>query len=410
MRADTSLSYRQLLLIPDLKALLLAAGLSRLAARMFTLVIVLYALDRFGSPAIAGFLSFAAVAPGLVASPFAGVLLDRIGARRSVILDMAASALFVIGLAAADRLALASLPVLATLVTLYSLTSPLSAAGIRTLLPRLVPEAARDRANALDTALYAATDVAGPTLAGLLVATTGPVIALLAIALVLAAATACLLRLHDRDEGLAPARSAGFLGDALEGLMHVVRDASLRGLAISYALYQITWGALVVLVPVTVEDLASPLSHDAMSGFVFTAAAIAGGLGAIAAGQFRLVGRELSAMTLGMLVTAGAIWPLAPHFGLAGLVIGVMLAGFAEGPVDVGLLTLRQQRTAPRRLGRVLSISISLNISGFPIGAALAGWLASTSLPLAYAGAALASALGALASYVLIPKKHEASS
>ena len=408
MRADTSLSYRQLLVIPDLKALLLATGLSRLAARMFTLVIVLYALDRFGSPAIAGFLSFAAVAPGLLASPFAGVLLDRIGARRSVILDMAASAVFVIGLAAADRLALASLPVLAALVTLYSLTSPLSAAGIRTLLPRLVPEAARDRANALDTALYAATDVTGPALAGLLVATMGPVIALLAIALVLAAATARLLRLHDRDEELASARPAGFLGDALEGLMHVIRNASLRGLAISYALYQVTWGALVVLVPVTVEDLATPLSHDAMSGFVFTAAATAGGLGAIAAGQFRLVGRELLAMTLGMLVTAAAIWPLVPHFGLAGLVTGVMLAGFAEGPVDVGLLTLRQQRTEPRRLGRVLSISISLNVSGFPIGAALAGWLASTSLPLAYGGAALASALGALAAHVLIPKKHEA--
>ena len=408
MRADTSLSYRQLLVIPDLKALLLATGLSRLAARMFTLVIVLYALDRFGSPAIAGFLSFAAVAPGLLASPFAGVLLDRIGARRSVILDMAASALFVIGLAAADRLALASLPVLAALVTLYSLTSPLSAAGIRTLLPRLVPEAARDRANALDTALYAATDVTGPALAGLLVATMGPVIALLAIALVLAAATARLLRLHDRDEELASARPAGFLGDALEGLMHVIRNASLRGLAISYALYQVTWGALVVLGPVTVEDLATPLSHDAMSGFVFTAAATAGGLGAIAAGQFRLVGRELLAMTLGMLVTAAAIWPLVPHFGLAGLVTGVMLAGFAEGPVDVGLLTLRQQRTEPRRLGRVLSISISLNVSGFPIGAALAGWLASTSLPLAYGGAALASALGALAAHVLIPKKHEA--
>ena len=120
MRADTSLSYRQLLLIPDLKALLLAAGLSRLAARMFTLVIVLYALDRFGSPAIAGFLSFAAVAPGLLASPFAGVLLDRVGARRSVILDMAASAVFVIGLAAADRLALASLPVPAALSGLVS--------------------------------------------------------------------------------------------------------------------------------------------------------------------------------------------------------------------------------------------------------------------------------------------------
>ncbi|SDR13588.1 Predicted arabinose efflux permease, MFS family [Rhizobiales bacterium GAS191] len=405
MRLDTPLSYRQLLVIPDLAALLVAAGLSRLAARMFTLVIVLYALGRFASPALAGWLSFAAVAPGLVVSPLAGALLDRIGARRAVILDMAASAALVAVLAAADRLGIASIPVLAALITLYSLTSPLSAAGIRTLLPRLVPAAARDRANALDTALYAATDVVGPALGGLLIGMAGAGIALLGIALVLVGATLSLLRMRKQDEPAARMHPLSFLGDAMDGLVHVVRNPSLRGLAISYSLFQVTWGALVVLVPVTVAGLAGAALRDPLTGFAFAVAAIAAGLGAILAGQLRLLGREVPVMTLGMLVTACAIWPLAPNFGLIGLVLGLVVAGLAEGPVDVGLLTLRQRRTEPHRLGRVLSISISLNISGFPLGSALAGLLAAHSLSLAFAAAAFASLLAALASHALIPKQ-----
>jgi hypothetical protein len=48
------LSYRQLLGSTDVRALLLATLLSRLAGRMFALAIVLYALARTGSPVLAG--------------------------------------------------------------------------------------------------------------------------------------------------------------------------------------------------------------------------------------------------------------------------------------------------------------------------------------------------------------------
>lgn len=59
---------------------------------MFVLTLVLYALARFGSPTLAGWLSFAAVAPGLAASPLAGALIDRFGAARAIAWDMLASA------------------------------------------------------------------------------------------------------------------------------------------------------------------------------------------------------------------------------------------------------------------------------------------------------------------------------
>jgi predicted MFS family arabinose efflux permease len=107
-----------------------------------------------------------------------------------------------------------------------------------------------------------------------------------------------------------------------------------------------------------------------------------------------------------MLATAVAVWPLAAEFGLAGLALGLMLVGAAAGPIDVSALTLRQRRTDPAELGRVLSVSISLNIAGGPIGSALAGVLVGWSLSATFAVAAMAALLAAV-SVALIPKRDD---
>jgi hypothetical protein len=187
-----ALSYRQLLATPEVRALLLATLLMRLAGRMLLLAIVLYALTRTGSPVLAGWLAFAAVAPGLAISPIAGALIDRVGSVWAITVDMVASATCVVALMAVDRLGWASAPVLLSLVGLFSLTSPLTMAGIRALLPRLVPVAALDRANALDTAIHGVTDIGGPALAGAVMGFGGPTLALGLIAVIYAAAAFCL--------------------------------------------------------------------------------------------------------------------------------------------------------------------------------------------------------------------------
>jgi predicted MFS family arabinose efflux permease len=109
-------------------------------------------------------------------------------------------------------------------------------------------------------------------------------------------------------------------------------------------------------------------------------------------------------MTIGMLVTAFAAWPIAAEFGLIGLMFGMMLVGAMAGPIDVGVLTLRQGRTDPAELGRVLSVSMSLNMAGGPLGSALAGILVTWSLPATFACMALASILAA-AAVALIPSR-----
>lgn len=397
-------SYRDVIAAPGVAALLVAILLARLAGRMLSLAIVLYALGRFASPALAGWLSFALVAPGLVISPLAGALLDRIGAGWAVALDMAASAAILLALVGCDLLGWASPGSLFALVGLFSLTSPLGTAGVRTLLPHLVPPAARDRANALDTAIYASVDVVGPALAGLLVALAGPEAALAVIAGAFAVAALCIVRLRHPpmpDSPIPGPRGGSLLGQAWEGLWLVLRQPTLRGLAVSYALYQASWGILMVVVPVFAVRHFSVQSSDWITGLLWTCAGLAGGAGALLAGRLRTTGRERTVMACGMLLTALAVWPVAALFGLGGLVAGLMLAGFVAGPIDVGLLTLRQRRTDPHQFGRVFAVSISLNIAGFPLGAALGGVLIGDSLAVAFVAAGLASLLGALATLTI---------
>lgn len=390
--------------------LFLAACLSRLAGRMFMLAIVLYVFDRFESPILAGWIAFASVAPGLVVSPLAGALLDRLGAAKAIVIDMVASAVLVFALAAAGLAGTITAPLLLALVTLYSLTSPLGSAGIRVLIPGLVPKDALDRANALDTSSYALINVLGPAVAGVLVGFAGAHATMLLISLLYGLASLSLASLARRTVARHAAAPRSLVREAIAGVAYVVRHVSLRSLALSYALYQVSWGILVVAVPVVViKELGSGATGDSVVGGLWAIAGVAGGLGALLAGHLRTTGRERQFIAIGTLLTAVAIYPVSATSGLVGLVIGLTLVGFLEGPIDVGVLSLRQRRTDPGWLGRVLAVSMSFNMSGLPLGSAIGGLVVAQSPSLAFAIAALASLLSAAAAYALVPTSADDS-
>ncbi|SJZ32360.1 Predicted arabinose efflux permease, MFS family [Enhydrobacter aerosaccus] len=363
---------------------------------MFALAIVLYSLSRFGSAALAGWISFASMLPGIAISPLAGALLDRMGAPRTILLDLLASFLLLTLLVAFDVASAMSLPLLLVIVVLYSLSSPLSAAGIRTLLPRLVPEIARDRVNALDAGSYALVDVLGPAIAGLLVGFAGAPITLSVIAALYGLAAAVLIPLvRSQRIVVATGIATSLFAEALAGLCYVLRHATLRQLAIAYSLYQMSFGILLIAVPVAVLRFASPGAADSAVGLLWALSGVAGGIGALYAGRIGASGREHAVIIGGTLATAVAIWPTAVLFEPYGLVVGLLLIGFLAGPVDVGVLSLRQRETDPAWLGRSLAVSMGLNMAGLPIGAAAGGLLATCAPALMLPVAACASLLAA---------------
>ncbi|MEK6619819.1 MAG: MFS transporter, partial [Chloroflexota bacterium] len=190
-------SYRRLFAVEGMPRLVASMLIARTASQMVALVLVLFALDRYGSAAIAGTVTFLSIAPGLVVSPIAGALLDRYGRTRLVIADyvVAAAALGLIALLAAlDRL---PVPALLAIVTVASLTFPLSTVGIRTLFPLIVPRPLWERANAIDSNGYVLSSVVGPALAGTLVATLGGELALATTAAIFGLAAVVTIGLRD---------------------------------------------------------------------------------------------------------------------------------------------------------------------------------------------------------------------
>ncbi len=391
-----SVSYRHLLAMPELAALLAATCLSRLASRTFVLVSVLFALTRFHSPPVAGWIAFAVLGPGLLVSPLAGAVLDRIGPARVFFVDMAASAVLVCTLAFVSGVGRASVPVVIGLVAMISVTGPLGWAAVWTLLPRLVAAEALGRANALDVAIFATVDVIGPALAGLLIGVVGPTAAFVVVALFHAAAAMAIGRLPPQPPQ--SRNQASLLRRAGEGIAAVARAPTLRGLAVSYAIYQLAWGILVVAVPVMAIRRFDPGAAEVVTGLAWALVGVAGGFSALLAGHLRVVGRELWVIVTGMMVVALTVGAMAAASGLFGLVVGLLLFGAAVGPIDVALLTLRQRRTPSAQFARVISVSMSLNLAGLPIGSALAGMTISWSMPatlLMAAGAALLAAAAA---------------
>lgn len=368
---------------------------------MLQVAIVLFVLEKFHSPVLAGVTVFLQIAPGLAVSPIAGALLDRHGRVRLMLLDYTVAALAlgaIVGLSVTGHLTAATL---LPIVTITALTSILSISGARSLFPLIVPPALWDRANGLDSSMYAFTTIVGPPIAAGLVAWRGGETALLVTAVVFLGAAAILVGLR---EPTVKTQSAGHLiQDALDGLLYVVRNPTLRGLAAALSIGNLGGGALVVALPVLVLDRLH--AGPAVVGQVYAVFGVAGLVSAILVGRLNSAGRERLMLAASMAINGIAFVILAVAGSLAIVVIAALIAGSVLGLGDVALFSLRQRRTDQAWFGRAFAVSMSLNYAGSPIGSALAGPIVVRSVTLTFILAAIVSVVAAVTAIVLIPER-----
>ncbi len=392
MTAEIQPSYRALFTVQGLPRLIASMILARIAGQMVSLVIVLFALEKYGSPAVAGAAIFLSIAPGLFASPIAGALLDRHGRTRLVVLDYAIAALclwLIAGLATADAL---PVPLLLLIVSVNSLTGPLSNTGVRTLFPILVPKELWERANAVDSNGYVVASIFGPAVAGALVATAGAPAALAFTGALFAVAALVATGLHDPG---ARTESGALLADAWRGLVYVARHPTLNPLAVSISVANIGWGLFFIALPVLVLQR---LGGDAATvGNLFALLGVSGFLAVFFMGRVSTRGREHLFLAVAMLGQALAFAVALLSGGHAELVaLAMLLLGLATGPFDVTLFTVRQRRTDPAWMGRAFAVSMALNFAGFPVGSALGGFVVPLSLELAIGIAIVAQLVAAV--------------
>jgi len=414
MDASLDRSYRSLLRVPTLGRVLISMQIARIAQSMVSVAIVLFTLDRYGSAAFAGFVTFASIFPGLLIAPLAGALLDRHGRIRLVIVDYAVAllAMLVIGvLAVLDAL---PGPLLVAIALVSSLTAILSHVGLRTLFPILVPEHLWERVNAVDSNGYVVATILGPPIAAALVAVLGGAVALLIIG---AAFGIAALALVGVPEPPAPAASSkgSLLIDAWDGLLYTARNPTLRGLGFAVTLVNLANGMFTIVIPLIVLNRLE--LSEAVVGLVFAVSGISGVASAFLFGRMDTRGREWKLLvwplvafgpSVALLLVAAGQSAFVP-LGLAVLLIESLIIGFLYGPLDIALFTVRQRRTDPAWMGRAFAVSMAFNFLGLPIGAALAGILAESSIETAILllGVGGATAATAAATF-LVPRTDPA--
>ena len=398
-------SYRALLRVPSLGRALGGMQIARIAQSMTGLALVLFTLDRYHSPVLAGLVTFAGIAPGLVVSPIAGALLDRHGRTRLITLDfvIAAASLALIGaLALADLL---PAWLLIAIAALSALTGPLSATGLRSLFPLMAPRHLWERLNAVDSNGYVVASIIGPPVAAVTVSLIGGAWALIILGVSYALAAAIVVGVPDPETETQT--SGSLLRDAWQGVQYAWRNATIRGLGFSVTTLNIAGGILTIVIPLIVLNRLG--LGQAAVGLVFAVQGVFGLVAGLFAGRMDTRGRERALIVYPMIGFAVGTALLLPDAGIIPVIAAMAVSGLVNGPMDVAMFTVRQRRTDPAWMGRAFAVSMSFNFAGFPIGSAIGGVLAAQSITLAVGVAVVACVLACLLAYRLIPARDTAA-
>jgi MFS family permease len=330
------------------------------------------------SPLAVGLIGLAQFVPLVVFSLLGGAIADAWDRRRLLLISqagsMVASLLLVAG-ALADRPPLWFLYATAALSSAFAaFDSPARTAAI----PNLVPRDRLASAMALNQVLFQVNDVAGPALAGLIIARLGLVWAYTIDAVTFVAAIVTIMAMRPM-----PPRHAG----SRPSVLRAVREgfAYLKGRRVLISTFVVDLNAMIFGMP---RALFPVLAEEAFRvgpaglGLLYSAPAAGALVGALLTGWVRHVRHQGQAV-----LWAVAVWGLAiVAFGLSTEAFGLALLFLAvAGGADVISAIFRStilQSSVPDSLrGRLSSIHIMVVVGGPRLGDIEAGLVAQLTTP-----------------------------
>lgn len=366
-----------------LLALLVANAISLVGNTLTAVALPWFVLQTTGSAARAGVVGAAALLPTVAAGVLGGAVVDRLGFKRiSVVADVVSG----LGVAAIPLLyATLGLPFWA-LLGLVAVGAVLDIPGLtarRSMLPELAAAAGwrLERANSAFEANNQLSFLLGPPLAGLLIGWLGANNVLwvdaasfaVSAALVALLVPAASLALPRRDGSAAASEGRGYVGDLAAGLRFLRWDRLLLALALILMAGNATAGPLFgVLLPVFAEER---FGRATVLGLAVAAVGLGGLAGALA---FGAVGHRVPRRWVwiaGFLVGPVALWVLTVEPTMPLLLAAMAVGGFAMGPINPLLVTIRQERIPPELRGRVFATFSAVAMVAQPAGMLVGGFL-----------------------------------
>ncbi|MER6115336.1 MFS transporter [Streptomyces sp. NPDC001743] len=374
-------------------------------------------LSGEGGPVLLGTVLACYGIPRVVTIPLGGVVADRIGGRRVMLIADLVRAVAVGILAVVASTGTPTLAQLAPIAVILGACSGVFIPASYTLLPALLTKEDLGRGNALSTMVNQVGGLVGPTAGGALVAGFGAGPALTVDAMSFLVSAVVLARMSTRadtadEESQARAGTTGQDGDdGGDGTVGTGTDTSRKPSFVELLRHGRLLHVVLVVALVcnlafsgTIEVALPELAHQGMGatgyGVLLTCLSLGGLAGSVLAARSRPVDSPaylFAALAVVMGVALGAV-PYAG--GLVGAAVCVCVYSIASGWQNIVVVTMLQVWAPPALIGRVMSLVMLAVMGTFPVSVAVAGFGvrhlgAAPFFPVAGAAIALA-VLGAL--------------
>jgi len=412
-----SLPMWQALAVPRFRLLWVSEAVSVVGDQFQYIALAWLVISLTGSGLALGAVLIAVAVPrAILIVPF-GVLADRRPARGLMVAAHVTRGVIVGAIAALAVTGAASVPALMVLGALFGVADAVYMPAQQAFLPRTVEAERLPSANALLQGTLQAAAMAGPPLAGIVIAIagTGAAFALDAVSFFVAALVILLMapataRRPEVPADAAPA-SAGtahastgpsFRAQLGAGIRYIVADPAIRTLMLLALVLNF---ALNGPAGVGMAWLAQQRFHAGPMGLGLMEAGWAAGalVGIVLAGNVRI--ERQGRVVVGAVAVAGLMMAAVGTLGSLPVVVAALaVMGVAIGYVNVVAVSWLQGRVRPAMVGRVMSIVMLMSFGITPLSLGLAGALIDVDATALFVGAGALTVVAAVfASIIHLP-------
>jgi MFS family permease len=329
-----------------------------------------------GSAMALGVVGFAGQIPGFIMGPFAGAYLDRWDRHRVLVVTQTISMFQSFALAVLTFSGHITVPAIVALNAVQGMVNAFDMPARQAFLTTMISDR-EDLANAiaLNSSMFNAARLVGPSVAGLMIATAGESWCFFVDGVSYMAVIIALVAMKDIRRMSRHEARAGIVEHLLEGWRYVFGFRPIRSLIL-----QLAWLCLVampfsVLMPVFADEILGGGPYTL--GFLMGASgfgALSGALWLTTRKSVVGLGRVILTNTI---VFGGGLIGFALSRSLPVSIVFMTITGFGMMVQMASTNTVIQTIVDEEKRGRVLSFYTMSFLGTAPFGSLLAGWLSS---------------------------------
>jgi MFS family permease len=326
-----------------------------------------------GSAALLGLIGFAGQIPVFVLAPLGGVIADRVNRHRVLIATQTSMMVLALLLAAVTLSARVAVWEVFTLAALLGVANAFDIPARQAFVAEMVEREDLANAIALNSSMVNGARIVGPAIAGLVVAAVGEGWCFLINGLSYVAVLAALLRMHVKPSG-APSSMPSAWDSIVEGFAFAWQKTPVRALLLLLGLVSLMGMPYSVLMPIFAEEIlhGGPDSYGLLMS--------ASGVGALAAAATLTVRKSVRGLGRWVALSAAGFGVCLIGFSVSrALWLSALLlvpAGFCMMMEMASSNTLIQSMVPDRLRGRVMAVYSMMFMGMAPLGALMAGFLA----------------------------------